>query len=102
MNAAAAFGWLLMNLAGLMVITMSLVEEIVGEIEDEHDMYAPRFDRKSDGTAIADARLEIDMLEAITGPLLDDERDEVDTIGGLSSALPAGAGHSEVVRHEVV
>ena len=54
---------------GLITIE-DLVEEIVGEIEDEHDtVTTPRFDRKSDGTAIADARLEIDILEAITGPL---------------------------------
>jgi magnesium and cobalt transporter len=87
---------------GLITIE-DLVEEIVGEIEDEHDSTSqPRFDRKSDGTAIADARLEIELLEAITGPLLDeDERDEVDTIGGLVFALAGRVpGHGEVVRHE--
>ena len=86
---------------GLITIE-DLVEEIVGEIEDEHDtVTTPRFDRKSDGTAIADARLEIDILEAITGPLLDDdERDEVDTIGGLVFSLAGRVpGHGEVVRH---
>jgi len=80
-----------------------LVEEIVGEIEDEHDITAqPRFDRKPDGTAIADARLEIERLEAITGSLLsEDERDEVDTIGGLVFSLAGRVpGHGEVVRHK--
>jgi magnesium and cobalt transporter len=87
---------------GLITIE-DLVEEIVGEIEDEHDITAqPRFDRKPDGTAIADARLEIERLEAITGSLLsNDERDEVDTIGGLVFSLAGRVpGHGEVVRHK--
>jgi magnesium and cobalt transporter len=86
---------------GLITIE-DLVEEIVGEIEDEHDStLQPRFDRKSDGTAIADARLEIGLLEEIAGPLLDDdERDEVDTIGGLVFSLAGRVpGHGEVIRH---
>ena len=80
----------------------NLVEEIVGEIEDEHDTTAQlRFDQKSDGTAIADARLEVEMLESITGPLLDDdERDEIDTLGGLVFSIAGRVpGHGEVVRH---
>ncbi|GIR33088.1 MAG: hypothetical protein CM15mP46_0830 [Alphaproteobacteria bacterium] len=41
------------------------------------------FEIKDDGTAIADARLEVEDLEAVVGNLLDDdERDEVDTVGG--------------------
>ena len=60
-----------------------------------------RFDQKSDGTAIADARFEVETLEAITGPLLDDdERDEIDTLGGLVFSLAGRVpGHGEVVRH---
>ena len=86
---------------GLITIE-DLVEEIVGEIEDEHDTTAQlRFDQKSDGTAIADARFEVETLEAITGPLLnDDERDEIDTLGGLVFSLAGRVpGHGEVVRH---
>ena len=86
---------------GLITIE-DLVEEIVGEIEDEHDTTAQlRFDQKSDGTAVADARLEVEILEAITGPLLDDdERDEIDTLGGLVCSLAGRVpGHGEVVRH---
>ena len=49
----------------------------------------------------ADARLEVEALEAITGPLLDDdERDEIDTLGGLVCALAGRVpGRGEVVRH---
>jgi CBS domain containing-hemolysin-like protein len=86
---------------GLITIE-DLVEEIVGEIEDEHDNTAQlRFEQKDDGTAIADARLEVEVLEAITGTLLDDdERDEVDTLGGLVCALAGRVpGRGEVVRH---
>ena len=86
---------------GLITIE-DLVEEIVGEIEDEHDTTAQlRFDHKGDGTAVADARLEVEILEAITGPLLDDdERDEIDTLGGLVCSLAGRVpGHGEVVRH---
>ena len=86
---------------GLITIE-DLVEEIVGEIEDEHDFSTlPQFDIFDDGTAIAEARLEIGALEILTGPLLDkDEEDEIDTIGGLVLSL---AGHvpsrGEVITH---
>ncbi|MDB0015918.1 CBS domain-containing protein, partial [Alphaproteobacteria bacterium] len=86
---------------GLITIE-DLVEEIVGEIEDEHDTTAQlRFEQKDDGIAIADARLEVEVLEAITGTLLDDdERDEIDTLGGLVCALAGRVpGRGEVVRH---
>ena len=86
---------------GLITIE-DLVEEIVGEIEDEHDeTNMPRFQVFDDGTAVAEARLEIGALEILTGPLLDkEEGDEIDTIGGLVLSL---AGHvpsrGEVIKH---
>ena len=86
---------------GLITIE-DLVEQIVGEIEDEHDKTTtPRFEIKDDGTAIADARLEVEDLETVVGELLDDdERDEVDTVGGLVFALAGRVpSRGEVVRH---
>ena len=80
-----------------------LVEEIVGEINDEHDDdITPVFDINGDGTATAEARVEIDTLEEITGSLLDDmDSDEIDTIGGLVVSLagrvPVGV-RSSVIR----
>ena len=57
---------------GLITIE-DLVEQIVGEIEDEHEKTTPpRFEIKDDGTAIADARLEVEDLEALVGRLLED------------------------------
>jgi CBS domain containing-hemolysin-like protein len=86
---------------GLITIE-DLVEEIVGEINDEHDDAAPVFDLHDDGTATAEARLEIAVLESLTGPVLTDvDRDEIETLGGLVVSL---AGHvpsrGEIIRHE--
>jgi len=86
---------------GLITIE-DLVEEIVGEIQDEHDDdEAPHVEIAHDGSATANARLEISVLEDMFGDLLDEsEREEVDTIGGLVFSL---AGHvpvrGEVIRH---
>ncbi len=88
---------------GLITIE-DLVEQIVGEIEDEHDKsITPRFELNDDGTAIADARLEVKALEFLVGTLLDnDERDEIDTLGGLVFALAGRVpGRGEVVRHRI-
>ncbi|MGI9383026.1 MAG: hemolysin family protein [Methyloligellaceae bacterium] len=63
-----------------------LVEEIVGEIEDEHDVNGkPLLQEDPERGLIADARAPIADLEAHLGqPLLSSERDEdVDTLGGL-------------------
>ena len=86
---------------GLITIE-DLVEEIVGEIEDEHDeMEMPRFELIDDDSAISDARLELEDLEKLVGPLVEDgEREEIDTVAGLVFSL---AGRvpvcGEVIRH---
>ena len=73
---------------GLVTIE-DLVEEIVGEIEDEHDAppAAPIITR-SDGTLLVDARLPIEEFEAQTGinlPALDG--DDMATLGGYVANL---------------
>jgi CBS domain containing-hemolysin-like protein len=80
---------------GLVTIE-DLIEEIVGEIEDEHDdSDAPKLIERADGTAIADARAPVEDFEARAGlKLLPPEaEEEVDTLGGLVSTL---AGHVPV------
>ncbi|HET8729476.1 MAG TPA: hemolysin family protein, partial [Alphaproteobacteria bacterium] len=69
---------------GLITIE-DLVEEIVGEIEDEHDIEeAPRMVERPDGTFLADARLPIEEFEDKVGSVLEeDEREDIDTLGGL-------------------
>ena len=86
---------------GLITIE-DLVEEIVGEIEDEHDeAVQPQMTFNEDGTILAEARLEIETLETLAGVLLDDDdRDEIDTLGGLVCAVAGRVpGRGEVVRH---
>ena len=74
---------------GLVTIE-DLVEEIVGEIEDEHDdALTPSLSVSPDGVVEADARTEIKELEKHFGVTLrDDELDEdLETVGGLVSHL---------------
>lgn len=62
-----------------------LLEEVVGEIEDEHDADDEPLLFKADaGALIADARVEIEDVEEKIGISLDlNVHDEVDTLGGL-------------------
>lgn len=87
---------------GLLTIE-DLVEEIVGDIEDEHDIdTSPHLIRVADGTFLADARLEIPEFEEKTGLDLtpDDWDEDVDTLGGLVfSLLGRVPQRGEVVRH---
>jgi CBS domain containing-hemolysin-like protein len=63
-----------------------LVEIIVGEIEDEHDLEeAPTVSRIAEGVYIADARAELEDAAAVIGPdfRVGEKSEEVETIGGL-------------------
>jgi len=85
---------------GLVTIE-DVVEEIVGEIEDEHDeAEAGMLTMLDDGLWEADARVEIEELAETVDPRLSSADDEVDTLGGLVFLL---AGHipakGECVTH---
>jgi len=70
---------------GLVTIE-DLVEQIVGEIEDEHDREeTPMLSDRTDGLIDADARTPVDMLEARLGVTLlsEDMEEDIDTLGGL-------------------
>ena len=87
---------------GLVTIE-DLIEEIVGEIEDEHDVAdGPRLAERADGTLIADARTPIEVLEEHQGVRLrqSGEPEEVDTLGGLVSTLAGRVPRrGEVIAH---
>jgi CBS domain containing-hemolysin-like protein len=85
---------------GLVTIE-DVVEEIVGEIEDEHDIEeAGLLTLLDDGLWEADSRLELEELQKTVDERLTAEDDEVDTVGGLTFLL---AGRilqpGESVRH---
>jgi CBS domain containing-hemolysin-like protein len=68
---------------GLVTIE-DVVEEIVGEIEDEHDIEeVGLLTMLDDGLWEADARLELEELAQAVDPRLSSDEDEVDTLGGL-------------------
>ncbi|MBE6446067.1 MAG: HlyC/CorC family transporter [Alphaproteobacteria bacterium] len=64
-----------------------LLEEVVGEIEDEHDILdePPQLKRISPKVIESDARIELSRLEKMIGSFVtpDDKEAEIDTLGGL-------------------
>lgn len=87
---------------GLLTIE-DLIEQVIGEIEDEHDVEeAQPWVREEDGAFLALARAPLEDFESEVGlDLVDEEEEEeVDTLGGLvfllSGRVPA---RGEVVTH---
>ena len=87
---------------GLVTIE-DLIEQVVGEIEDEHDTEEDRFwTVEGPGCYLAVARTPLDEFEAETGRKLADPEDdeEVDTLGGLVFKLAGRVpARGEVIRH---
>jgi CBS domain containing-hemolysin-like protein len=86
-----------------------IVEQVVGEIEDEHDeQEAPSIVRQPDGSFLADARANLEDVTAALGAEFDvgDAAEEVDTLGGylftkigrvpVRGELVAGPGNFEI------
>jgi CBS domain containing-hemolysin-like protein len=86
-----------------LVMIEDLIEEIVGEIEDEHDVAdGPSLIERTDGSLIADARTPIELLEEHHGTRLrpTGDQEEVDTLGGLVSSLAGRVPkRGEVIAH---
>ena len=85
---------------GLVTIE-DIVEEIVGEIEDEHDDEPiPMLVKRASGVWEVDARAELDDVGKEIDPALEEIDEDVDTIGGLAIVL---AGHiptqGEILDH---
>jgi magnesium and cobalt transporter len=87
---------------GLVTIE-DLVEEIVGEIEDEHDEdEAAVMTPRADGTLDADARVELDEFEEWAGPILtpEEREEDIDTLGGFVTYLAGRVPvKGELIRH---
>jgi len=86
---------------GLVTIE-DLIEEIVGDIEDEHDDAPEALIVPLDGGAWeADARAELEDIGDTIDPRLAEVDGDIDTIGGLAAVL---AGHvpqkGECITHE--
>jgi CBS domain containing-hemolysin-like protein len=66
-----------------------IVEQIVGDIEDEHDDEAPMVMAQSDGSFVADARASLDEAAEKISPVFaaGEALEEVDTLGGLLVTL---------------
>ena len=70
--------------AGL--VTMEdIVEEIVGEIDDEYDRVTPGVEDLGDGHTRVPARMSIDDLGELFGVTI--EEDDIDTVGGLLAKI---------------
>ena len=87
---------------GLVTIE-DLVEEIVGDISDEHDdVPAPQVTERGDGSLDLDARLPVGEFEERMGAVLsEDEREaDIDTVGGLVFTLAGRVpARGEVIGH---
>ena len=79
-----------------------LVEEIVGDISDEHDEDDELVKAIDGGVYLADARADLEELEELLGVdlLPDEDEEEADTLGGLVfSMLGRVPVRGEIVRH---
>ncbi|MDH3262614.1 MAG: hemolysin family protein [Paracoccaceae bacterium] len=87
---------------GLVTIE-DLIEQVVGEIEDEHDTAEVALWREEKpGVYVAQAKAPLDEFEAEIGLKLvaDEDEEEIDTLGGLVFMLTGRVpARGEVVRH---
>ena len=87
---------------GLVTIE-DLIEQVIGEIEDEHDIEEGKlWVEEAPGCYLAQSRMPIEEFEKIIDQklLLDDEDEEIDTLGGLVFRLAGRVpARGEVVKH---
>lgn len=86
-----------------LVTVGDVIEAIVGEIDDEHDIDEdPQMIEEPDGSVLIDGRVDLEEFEEKFGEILsDDEREEVDTIGGLVFSMAGRVpARGEILTHD--
>ena len=86
---------------GLVTIE-DLVEELVGEIEDEHESSSEiRLDKMEDGSIIVEARIIIDLFEDLIKSIREEDlNDEIETLGGFIISIAGRVPvKGEVIRY---
>jgi CBS domain containing-hemolysin-like protein len=68
--------------AGLVTLE-DIIEEIVGEIQDEYDVEPPLWQRLDDHTVVADARLDPETLNEVLGDEVIPTEEDYETLGGF-------------------
>lgn len=89
-----------------MVSMEDIIEEIVGEIRDEHDYEEPPVRRLGPGRYIVNADVSVDDLAAVTGLQVPADGRDYDSLGGMLAVLagrvlPVGES-IELGEHELI
>ena len=89
-----------------MVAMEDIIEEIVGEIRDEHDYEEPPVRRLGPGRYIVNADVSVDDLAAVTGLQVPADGRDYDSLGGMLAVLagrvlPVGEA-IELGAHELI
>lgn len=92
--------------AGLVTLE-DVIEEIVGEIQDEHDKEQPLYRILAPGTYLVDGRITIDELnDALPEPILQSEEEDYETLGGLiyhiTESIPNKSDHVSYLNYDFV
>ncbi|MBU0692965.1 hemolysin family protein [bacterium] len=68
--------------AGLVTLE-DVIEEIVGEIQDEHDKERPLWTRIDENTCVIDAKLDVETVNEVLGEEILPEDEDFETLGGF-------------------
>ncbi len=73
------------GLTGGLVTIEDILEEIVGDIQDEYDVEEPGYEVQEDGSIIADAKVDLDILIEVVN--IEFPEKDVETLGGFISSV---------------
>jgi CBS domain containing-hemolysin-like protein len=92
--------------AGLVTLE-DVIEEIVGEIQDEYDKELPLYRKISPDIFLVDGRIAIDELnEVLPEPILQSEEEDFETLGGLiyhiTESIPSKSDFVSYMNYDFV